>query len=169
MSNQGTVSIGQQVTTEDKGFATVIALDTKFTSNMWCISPNAQYIVVLQEDGNFVLYKVIGSPPISGSTSFEGQAIWSLAQQSIDKWVTAGQFEGQALWATGTDGNSGDYFVVQLDGNLVVYNSSGAPIWASNTCGVASIGLYLQNDGNLVLYTGTAEKPVPAWASNTNQ
>jgi hypothetical protein len=53
---------------------------------------------------------------------------------------------------------------MQVDGNLVVYNPTGA-IWASNTAGNFFAFLQMQDDGNLVIYTqnGTA-----VWATNTS-
>jgi len=56
---------------------------------------------------------------------------------------------------------------MQLDGNLVLYNTGGQPIWASGTVSKPDdpgAWLALQTDGNLVIYStsGTA-----LWASNT--
>ncbi|MEW6736336.1 MAG: hypothetical protein AB1489_33900 [Acidobacteriota bacterium] len=125
------------------GPANLVLPNTTFTSNgMWYPSPNQEYVTILQTDGNLVLYQVIGTAP------------------PLKQGVT---FTGKALWATGTNNNQNDTFVVQNDGNLVVYNSKGSAIWASNTNGKVPVGLYLQNDGNLVLYQAT-----PAWASGTN-
>ena len=52
--------------------------------------------------------------------------------------------------------------VMQTDGNLVEYNSSGRPLWASNTRGNMS-AVVLQSDGNLVMYN-TSGRAV--WANN---
>merc|ERR1711988_421010 len=58
---------------------------------------------------------------------------------------------------------AGDYkFVVQGDGNLVVYKGSDA-IWASDTNGRKIDKFVMQADGNLVSYDGSA----PVWASDT--
>jgi hypothetical protein len=54
-------------------------------------------------------------------------------------------------------------FVMQQDGNLVLYGPSG-PLWASNTVGRGATRAVMQGDGNLVLYTSTGK---PVWASNT--
>ena len=65
-------------------------------------------------------------------------------------------------------------FVVQGDGNLVVYQtntgaSNDAVLWASNTHTATGDGLHLdlQGDGNLVLYSDPQPHPV-VWATNTN-
>src|SRR5262249_40488188 len=81
---------------------------TTFQQGQWAISPNSLYVLVLQFDGNLVLYQVMGAPPSPNST-----------------------FAGCALWATST--STGATFAVQTDGNLVVYDSNSTPIWASNT------------------------------------
>ena len=52
----------------------------------------------------------------------------------------------------------------QLDGNIVLYTSSGA-IWHSGTVGVPPGFVAMQGDGNLVLYTAAGQA---AWASDTN-
>lgn len=39
-----------------------------------------------------------------------------------------------AAWDANTQGNSGARFVVQNDGNAVVYNAAGNDVWDTNTC-----------------------------------
>lgn len=137
------VTLGTPVPFTPNSDANIVAVGTTFVSDgAWVTSQNEEYVLILQPDGNLVLYQVIGNPP---------------------PFKPGVSFMGQALWAAGTFDNKGDTFVVQADGNLVVYNSDGNPIWASNTEGIVPIGLFVQNDGNLVLY-----KQAPAWASNTN-
>ncbi|GAA1163588.1 cutinase family protein [Nocardioides aquiterrae] len=67
---------------------------------------------------------------------------------------------GRAIWATNRTGN---YVVVQGDGNLVQYGDRGA-VWATNTVGSGANRLVMQSDGNIVLYNA-ANRAV--WASNT--
>ncbi len=55
-------------------------------------------------------------------------------------------------------------FVMQQDGNLVLYGPTGHPLWASNTVGRGANRAVMQSDGNLVLYTSSGK---PVWASNT--
>jgi hypothetical protein len=42
---------------------------------------------------------------------------------------------------------------MQSDGNLVVFDASGAPQWHSSTADNPFAYLLLQNDGNLVIYS----------------
>ena len=66
-----------------------------------------------------------------------------------------------------TTSNNGKYnFVMQGDGNLVLYEGSTVH-WASNTNGKGTTPyrLAMQNDGNLVIYD---KNNSATWASNTN-
>jgi hypothetical protein len=63
---------------------------------------------------------------------------------------------------------SGAWLAFQGDGNLVVYNSSGAPLWASGTADQdcsAGCEADFQGDGNLVLYNNGR----PYWATGTDR
>ncbi|BFI20437.1 hypothetical protein MPTK1_7g13110 [Marchantia polymorpha subsp. ruderalis] len=55
-------------------------------------------------------------------------------------------------------------FIMEADGNLVLYQTGVGPLWASHTVGSASDGyLELQSDGNAVVYGGG----VARWTSGT--
>ena len=56
------------------------------------------------------------------------------------------------LWQTNTAGINAREFIMQTDGNLVLYDTSGQWHWASQTQGHPGAFLDLQNDGNLVVY-----------------
>ena len=47
---------------------------------------------------------------------------------------------------------SGHALAMQTDGNLVVYNDAGRPVWHTGTWGRDGALLRVQNDGNVVLY-----------------
>lgn len=56
-------------------------------------------------------------------------------------------------------------FILQSDGNVVLYNNSGQALWASDTWGrYDATSLRMQSDGNLVLYT---DDGTPIWSSGT--
>jgi hypothetical protein len=62
--------------------------------------------------------------------------------------------------------NNGQFrFVMQNDGNLVLYRGS-SPLWASGTDGQDVEFCVMQGDGNLVLYLQGSGRPV--WASGTD-
>jgi len=70
------------------------------------------------------------------------------------------------LWATATDGSGADTFIMQTDGNLVLY-ASGTPVWSTATNGNTDASLVLQNDGNLVVYSASSESDARVfWVGN---
>jgi hypothetical protein len=81
--------------------------------------------------------------------------------------------ESQPLWWTNTGGGLIDPrdFIMQTDGNLVLYDTSGQAQWASETGGNPGAFLNVQDDGNLVVYlagsaTETADNAL--WAAGSN-
>ena len=92
-------------------------------------SSNGRAQVVMQPDGNLVMYDLSGGPP-----------------------------PAKPLWASGTAGKGGVVAAMQADGNLVVYNAQRTPLWASATQGNPGAYAIIQDDGNFVVYLGTAPK-----------
>ncbi|ROP49814.1 MULTISPECIES: hypothetical protein [unclassified Rathayibacter] len=70
---------------------------------------------------------------------------------------------GRATWSSGTQGR-GERLVMQTDGNLVIYDAAGRPVWFTGTSDFGST-LWIQDDGNLVVYRYSGS---PAWASSVN-
>lgn len=56
------------------------------------------------------------------------------------------------------------HLTLQLDGNLVEYNSANQPVWYTGIMDPTANKLILQNDGNLVLYNSSN---LPVWYSGT--
>src|ERR1700730_10424811 len=94
-------------------------------AGQYLTSPNRLYQLSMQSDGNLVLY-----------------------------YTWPGGRTG-SLWSSRTNGVSGAYAKMQIDGNLVVYDNSNAARWASNTAGSSGAYLTLGNDANATL-AGTA-------------
>jgi len=104
------------------------------------ISISKNYFVILQKDGNLVLYK------------------------------SSKLIRENPLWASNTNHcqNPKPFkLTLQSNGNLVLMDKNKAPVWTSNSENKGQPGGYklvLQNDGNLVLY----DKVMTAiWATNT--
>jgi hypothetical protein len=93
-------------------------------------SPSAQFSLVLQEDGNLVLYDQANQPV--WATETDGQGV-SRATMQQDGNLVLYSPEGAPVWASDTYGNSGAYLVVQDDRNLVIYTAEDTPLWATNT------------------------------------
>lgn len=83
-------------------------------------------------------------------------------------WYTPGDGSGAYLQAdVGYCTGSPTTFelVLQYDGNLVIYNSSGRALWASHT-NVGPTTAVMQADGNFVIYNDDNGRAV--WATKTN-
>ena len=109
-------------------------------------SPNGQYSLVVQPDGNAVVYGPEG-------------ARWSswFGRQGYAPEVDYGIRRVTQL-------------VLQTDGNLVGYGPDGP--WSSQTYGFSgNLSLNLQDDGNLVIYRsgGSSSAGGSLWASGTWQ
>jgi hypothetical protein len=90
-------------------------------------SNNGQYQLILQDDGNFVLY---GRGRALWASNTNGRAVKNVIMQSDGNLVIYGY--PNAIWAANTDGNPGSRLVVQDDGNVVIYIARKA-IWATGT------------------------------------
>jgi hypothetical protein len=151
-------------------------------SNVWDL--------VMQGDGNLVIYDAHGHPFWASNTSGKPGA-WLIVQTDGNAVIYGAN--GQPLWATNTvvpaqPGTPNDptkmlpgqgllvghsvhsadgrfTFVLQADGNLVLYGPQNQPLWASGTAGKADVWqAIMQGDGNLVIYDAQNH---PLWASNT--
>jgi L,D-peptidoglycan transpeptidase YkuD (ErfK/YbiS/YcfS/YnhG family) len=89
-------------------------------------SGNGAYRLVMQGDGNLVMYSAGRAIWWSGTARNSGA---SLALQSDGNAVIYAA--GRALWNTRTQRNPGARMVLQNDANLVVYRANGTAAWAS--------------------------------------
>lgn len=92
-------------------------------------SPNGQHRLVMQTDGNLVLYRANGAAKWASGT--DGRSIAAAIMQGDGNLVMYDP--NGAVWASGTDGNPGAVLVMQDDGNLVIYTAAGQAIWATGT------------------------------------
>jgi hypothetical protein len=93
-------------------------------------SCNGVYQLIMQNDGNLVVYQ-------------NGGAIWATATnlQGYDADYAIMQDDGNfviyksfgAIWATGTQGNPGAVLALDNVGNVIVYAPSGAVLWQSGS------------------------------------
>jgi surface antigen len=108
---------------------TLWANDT-LTAGQYLHSPNGQYELIMQSDGNLVVYA-------------SGTAIWSSGTAGHPGAMAIMQDDGNLvvylgstpLWQAGTGGHpsAAFYLAMQSDGNLVIYTPAGAALWASKT------------------------------------
>ena len=111
------------------------------------VSDNMKYKLIVQADGNLVLYKIpshaIGTPGPLDST----HAIWA-----------------SQTWQKGTGPYS---LVMQEDNNLCLCDRDGNCTWASGTYGKGhgKAGARMQEDGNFVMYD---EHETALWCTRTD-
>ena len=143
--------------------------------------------LLMQTDGNLVLYTVSNSPIWHTSTNGNNGA--RLTMQTDGNLVLYSN-TNNSLWTSGTIHNpdllsfvsprmpTGTLFtgqrietanrkfklILQSDGNLVLRSPSRAT-WASQTSGSGAVKMSLQSDGNLVLYNSSGK---PVWHTRTN-
>ena len=98
--------------------------------NTYLRSADHRYVLVLQADGNLVLYGPAWHSMWASSTA--GHSPTELLLQDDGNLVLYGS--GGAYWSTATVGTGANQLVAQDDGNLVLYGPSGA-IWATSTAG----------------------------------
>lgn len=109
------------------------------------ISANGRFTLILQGDGNLVLYRTYPK-----------------------------KYPPSALWASGTANKAVASCILQTDGNLVIYDMDAKPLWNSGTSGHGNSRLVVQDDGNAVIYppgggaiwaTNTVSKLLPTGPS----
>ncbi len=91
------------------------------------ISDGGQYHLVMQTDGNLVIYAPNNVPIWATGTNGRDGAYLSMQD---DGNLVIYQ-NGVAYWATGTNGNRDARLVMQGDGNLVLYTPEWRPLWSS--------------------------------------
>jgi surface antigen len=106
------------------------------TAGQYLQSPNGQYTLRMQSDGNLVEYNAAGAPlwdppPPSGLLGHAGDSAVLQSDGNFVVYPSSGPAPGDALWASFTQGSPGDTLNLQNDGNLVIYSASGAPLWAT--------------------------------------
>jgi hypothetical protein len=170
---------------------TQIASPTRLNAGDYIKSPDGRYTLVMQDDGNLVLYSAdTASIWNSGTAGQPG----SYAVMQNDGNLVVYNSGNVPLWWSGTWGNGASTLKLQNDGNLVVYrNSDNAFTWATwsqfnnyqvnNYIGtqIASgttlhagdylrspdwrYTLVMQEDGNLVVYS--VDRYTALWSSRT--
>ncbi|MCJ1685541.1 hypothetical protein [Rathayibacter sp. VKM Ac-2927] len=128
--------------------------------------------VRIQNDGNLVVSRANGTPAWASSTGTTiaapptdslyptetlraGQRLTSGDGRFTAVMQGDGNFVGYGpngvTWSTGTSG-AGNRFVLQEDGNAVIYGADGSVKWFTGTSG-SGVRMNLDNAGRLVLYS----------------
>ncbi|WP_201276798.1 hypothetical protein [Microbulbifer sp. ALW1] len=119
-------------------------------------STNGNYYLIMQNDGNLVLYKKVGSGK---------EALWSSKTTGKPSARAVMQWDGNfviystssgALWSSNTHVNDPAKLRMQNDGNLVIYKTDGTPIWSTKTTQETCTYEYVDHWGGTVV-DGTAQ------------
>lgn len=100
-----------------------LVLDERLTSS------NESYELVMQSDGNLVLYQVSNNNVLWASET-NGSAASKVRLQGDGNFVMR-TATGSSVWSTGTGGQGGVLLVLRDDGNLVLLNSEGVVVWST--------------------------------------
>lgn len=92
---------------------------------------NGAYRLIMQSDGNLVLYSPNRAVWASNTAGKSGTMLVMQTDGNLVLYAS----NGQALWSSRTNNRNGYQTVLQSDGNFVLYDNTGRPIWASNTAG----------------------------------
>jgi predicted lipoprotein with Yx(FWY)xxD motif len=128
------------------------------------VSPSGRYRLVLQSDGNLVLY-------------WEGQPLWNTGTRGDAPDHLVMQNDGNlvlyqgldVLWDSKSGGGtrSGAYDLnLQNDGSAVIYSPAGKPIWTTNTD--IQPGLQLGDGGSSVLRLQEVLNGLGYWVGPAN-
>lgn len=95
-------------------------------------SPNGRAQLIMQSDGNLVLYDMSNHAALWGSLTNGKGGVRAEMQPDGNFVVYTSNYH--PLWASGTDKHPGAYLAVQDDGNVVAYAGT-QPLWSSKTDG----------------------------------
>lgn len=91
---------------------------------------DGQFTLIMQNDGNLVLYRTGG--PARWATGTYGRTVARAIMQYDGNFVLYGP-GGEPIWTTATYGHPGAWLIVQKDGNVVIYDPNHKPLWATGT------------------------------------
>lgn len=100
-------------------------------TNQMLISPDGRYKLIMQGDGNLVLYSP--NRPLWWSST-DNKPVVRFAVQGDGNLVLYDSAY-RPYWNTGTQGRGGNSLHLQNDGNLVLYDSQSRAVWHTRTYG----------------------------------
>lgn len=176
MADGELLSSSQVTTSLASDFSVELPEDVRLlTPGGSAISPNGQYRLTLQTDGNLVLSEV-GTGTSIWQTRTEGIPVNLAVMQADGNFVL---YNGSTpVWLSNTGGNPGASLFVDNSGELRIVSTNSEVLWKSlavvdvlapGQSVTSANGLYqllFQADGNLVLYDLSDGTPI--WQSRTH-
>jgi hypothetical protein len=130
--------------------------DQELSTGGQLVSPSGWLRLVLQDDGDLVLYRVqLGAALWSSKT--DGQPVGRLVMQR-DGNLVAFSPQGEPRWSTATTGNPGATAVLRDDGNFAVMSAAGVPLWSSHSSQRWDTPTVAARDGAGFGYVETSER-----------
>jgi hypothetical protein len=114
-------------------FNSVMRGDSVLFPTQSLTTADRSYRLILQTDGNLVLYSASNRAIWASNT--DGRGVNRLVLQTDGNLVLYTN-TGKAVWASNTDGSGiTSLLSLQSDHNLVLYSAASRPVWASQTSG----------------------------------
>jgi hypothetical protein len=114
--------------------ATLLTVGQWLNPNDKISSSNNAYELVMQDDGNLVVYSVLGVRTPIWASNTVGHAGAKAVFQDDGNFVVYARDGKQPLWASNTTGNSGATACLTDDGKLTIGDAAGAqPVWESGS------------------------------------
>ncbi len=110
----------------DKG--STLQVNGTLLKDDYLLSHSGQYQLILQQDGNLVIYDLRDNHKAIWASNTNGQAVNYAVMQADGNFVIYGYPQG--IWASDTVVNRACFITMQDDGNLVIYEIT-APLWSS--------------------------------------
>src|SRR6185436_1497222 len=95
------------------------------------VNANQDMHVIMQADGNLVLYRNEGHEALWHTATWGKPVVYALMEP--DGNFVCRDVRHALYWSTGTNGNPGAYVLLDNGGDLIVFNAANRPIWDSNT------------------------------------
>jgi hypothetical protein len=130
MNNTG-LNFYTTVNFDTSGTSNNVGTNQALTTGQSITSTDGRYKVVMQGDGNLVLYSINRALWASGTS---GKPVAKAVMQGDGNLVLYDS-QNKPYWASGTAGKGSSSLIIQTDGNLVIYDVGGHATWTSHTNG----------------------------------
>ena len=104
--------------------------DATLVPTQFLYSPSVSATLVLQQDGNLVVY--CGTTPKWSTSTTDGRSMYFRVQSDGNMVLYDVNF--QSIWSSGTSGNPGAVLTLHNSGNLILKNAADTTVlWSTGT------------------------------------